>query len=421
MFLQLAERFIPVGFSTDEETRRSARLVINTMLLTSLFSFNYLIYSLAIGFIPGAWFMVFNAISFLVLPFVFRAGWLSRQAMSLLFLTIGTLGVMGAASFQGGYFAATALWVILIPLMAVLLSGRTAAIVFTVVAGIFLLGLWSFDHMGYRLPDHIAPEHFKVWHLNNVIGLLLITYLVANVFFQTKTRAFNSVKEKNDQLKVEKDRSESLLLNILPAEVAEELKATGQAEAKEFAQVTILFSDFKNFTTISSDMTPKDLVAELNACFYAFDAIMDKYDLEKIKTIGDAYMAASGLPGPKFSRPADMVRAALEMQAFMRAQMERNALTGKPAFQMRVGIHCGPVVAGIVGVKKFQYDVWGDTVNTAARMEQNSEVGLVNISESTYALVKDTPGLSFTHRGQIEAKGKGMLAMYFVHRTPVTA
>ena len=170
-------------------------------------------------------------------------------------------------------------------------------------------------------------------------------------------------------LAVEQEKTESLLSNILPAEVAEELKATGQAEAKEFEHVTIMFSDFQNFTSISEDMTPADLVAELNACFYAFDAIMGTYHLEKIKTIGDAYMAASGLRHEVSSHPVDMVRAALEMQAFLAAHETDNRSKGKPAFVMRVGIHTGPVVAGIVGIKKFQYDVWGDTVNTASRME----------------------------------------------------
>ncbi|MBK7271579.1 MAG: adenylate/guanylate cyclase domain-containing protein [Flavobacteriales bacterium] len=184
------------------------------------------------------------------------------------------------------------------------------------------------------------------------------------------------------------ERSDELLLNILPAEVAaEELKEKGETAARHFDTATILFTDFKGFTQMSEQVTPSELVAELNICFKAFDHISTARGIEKIKTIGDAYMAAGGLPDPASSTPADVVFAALEMQDFMQKHKAERETAGKPFFEMRVGIHSGPVVAGIVGVKKFQYDIWGDTVNTASRMESSGEVGQVNISESTYRLV----------------------------------
>ncbi len=234
-----------------------------------------------------------------------------------------------------------------------------------------------------------------------------------------------------------KKRSDALLLNILPAEVANELKAKGHADAKHFDQVTILFTDFKGFTEASEKLTPQELVEELNTCFKAFDGIITARGIEKIKTIGDAYMCAGGLPVPSSSTPAGVVQAALEMQAFMVARKKERDAQGKPAFEMRVGIHTGPVVAGIVGLKKFAYDIWGDTVNTASRMESSGEVGQVNISEATYALVKDvvrsqlsvvserdgsrttdnqqqaTKAFTFTTRGKVQAKGKGEMEMYF--------
>lgn len=222
------------------------------------------------------------------------------------------------------------------------------------------------------------------------------------------------VHERTAELREEKKRSDDLLLNILPAEVAEELKRTGMAEARHFDQATVLFTDFKGFTTMSEQVPPTVLLAELNTCFRAFDGIIARHGIEKIKTIGDAYMCASGLPDPTTSTPVAVVHAALEMQAFMRQRKAEREVSGELGFIMRAGIHTGPVVAGIVGVKKFQYDIWGDTVNTASRMESSGEVGHVNISESTYDLVKSEPGLTFTPRGKVQAKGKGEMEMYFV-------
>ncbi len=222
------------------------------------------------------------------------------------------------------------------------------------------------------------------------------------------------VVRQRDVIMEEKDRSEALLLNILPTEVAEELKLNGSSPARSFEEVTVLFTDFKGFTTISEQMSAGDLVEEINVCFQAFDHIVGKYQIEKIKTIGDAYLAAGGLQSPRKTGPKEVVLAALEMQAFMKAHRQQNSAIGAMSFEMRCGIHSGPVVAGIVGVKKFQYDIWGDTVNTAARMESSGEIDRVNISADTYRLLQNDPDLTFTYRGLISAKNKGDLQMYFV-------
>ena len=196
----------------------------------------------------------------------------------------------------------------------------------------------------------------------------------------------------------------------------QELKEKGKADARDFEMVSILFTDFKGFTEQSAKLSAAELVHEINHCFEAFDGIMEKYGIEKIKTIGDAYMAAGGLPVPTDDSVKNTVLAALEMLTFITARKAKMDAAGKPAFEMRVGIHTGPVVAGIVGVKKFQYDIWGDTVNTASRIESGSEPGMINISESVYQKIKEDSDYEFHSRGKIEAKGKGLISMYYVER-----
>ncbi len=222
------------------------------------------------------------------------------------------------------------------------------------------------------------------------------------------------MRRSRNEIARERERSERLLLNILPKAIAEELKDKGVAEAKEVPGVSILFTDIENFTELVECMDARQLVATLDTCFKAFDRIAKEHGLEKIKTIGDAYMCAGGLPLPSEGSALATVRAALAMQRFMHRSMGERKAQGLPTFRMRAGIHTGPVVAGIVGDTKFQYDVWGDTVNIAARMESSGTSGLVNISTSTQRLVQDTPGLRFAPRGMISVKGMGSLEMYFV-------
>ncbi len=243
----------------------------------------------------------------------------------------------------------------------------------------------------------------------NIRNSTIVGMMGLLVFTLFAYRQRNRVIKEKANVEKEKARSEELLLNILPTEVAEELKTTGGAKARHFDNVTVLFTDFVNFTQASEKMHPQALIDELHACFKAFDEITAKYNIEKIKTIGDAYLAVAGLPEPDTKHAGNVINAAVEICSFMET---RYARLGNETFQVRVGVHSGSVVAGIVGVRKFAYDVWGDTVNTAARMEQNSEAGKVNISEATYELVKDE--FKCTFRGTIEAKNKGMLKMYYV-------
>jgi class 3 adenylate cyclase len=214
------------------------------------------------------------------------------------------------------------------------------------------------------------------------------------------------------RISIEKKRSDDLLLNILPFETAEELKRTGAAKAKNYEMVTVLFTDFEDFTEASEHLSAEELVGEINYCYSEFDKILSRYGVEKIKTIGDSYMCAGGLPRECKTHAEDVVAVAIEIVKFMEKEKARRESLGRKFFEMRIGIHTGPVVAGIVGIKKFAYDIWGDTVNIASRMESSGQPGRINISETTYERVKDR--FACIYRGEVNAKNKGKMKMYFV-------
>lgn len=220
------------------------------------------------------------------------------------------------------------------------------------------------------------------------------------------------VERQKELIEAAKVQSDALLLNILPDEIAEELKRFGRSYARKHTQVSVLFADIKGFTRVAETLTPEKLVTTLDEVFRAFDNIVDKYDMEKIKTIGDAYMCACGLPRSDSENAIKAVKTAIDMQQFIRGFGLASKIQNLPVFEIRIGIHTGPVIAGVVGSRKFAYDIWGDTVNLASQMEQNGEVGTINISASTYALIKDH--FNCSHRGKVEVKSKGGLDMYFV-------
>ncbi len=222
----------------------------------------------------------------------------------------------------------------------------------------------------------------------------------------------NALEKQKKLLESEKEKSEELLLNILPSEIAEELKQYGKSYARKHEEVSILFADIKGFSSIAEQLSAHELVNQLDECFRAFDHIVDKHGIEKIKTIGDAYVCASGLPNPHPDHAKRAVSAALDMLDFIRGFSLGKKVQELPEFNFRIGIHSGPVVTGVVGAKKFTYDIWGDTVNLAARMEQHGEAGKINISDSTFRLVRDS--FDCHHRGKVEAKNKGAVDMYFI-------
>ncbi|CAN5428376.1 hypothetical protein BH11BAC1_BH11BAC1_12900 [soil metagenome] len=243
------------------------------------------------------------------------------------------------------------------------------------------------------------------------IMLLLLSVVLYNRN-RLKQKTNKDLEEKNTIITLEKNRSEELLLNILPFETAQELKEKGSSDARQFDEVTVMFTDFKDFTQIAEQLNPSDLVADIDYCYKAFDEIIGKYNIEKIKTIGDSYMAAGGLPVANTTNAIDVVCAAQDIQLFMDQLKTKSIAEKKPYFEIRIGIHTGPVVAGIVGIKKFAYDIWGDTVNIASRMQSSGETGKTNISGNTYELVKEK--FNCSHRGKIQAKNKGEIDMYFI-------
>lgn len=279
-------------------------------------------------------------------------------------------------------------------------------------------GIWNEEPIAYTFT--IAPPFWQTntFRIGGGATLLLVLFGFVRVrernLRRDRERLETMVANRTRELATEKDRSDRLLLNILPASTAEELKSKGSAEARRYEHCTVLFSDFKGFTTFSSNMDSDTLVAELDHFFRLFDGLCERHGLEKIKTIGDAYMCAAGLPEPSSTHALDAVLMALGMiEAVDRSNAERRA-RGLQEWPVRIGLHSGPVVAGVVGEKKFAYDIWGDTVNLASRMESNGEAGQVNVSGPVYAQVMDY--VEALPRGPIQVKGKGQLQMYFILR-----
>ncbi len=244
-----------------------------------------------------------------------------------------------------------------------------------------------------------------------VSAVILIIAALLFLLYQGKQRTARALAAKNRIIEEERKRSDELLLNILPPAVAQELKTKNKVAARKYEEATVMFIDFVGFTHTAEKLTPEQLVSELDYCFTSFDRIIGQYRIEKIKTVGDAYICASGL-SDKNASPSDMVKAALQIQDFLLHLKAERMSQGLPYFEARVGIHTGPVVAGVVGEKKFAYDIWGDTVNTAARVEQACDPGRVNVSESTYWKAKYE--FEWLPRGVISTKNKAPMEMYYV-------
>ncbi|MDX1959656.1 MAG: adenylate/guanylate cyclase domain-containing protein [Leptospiraceae bacterium] len=266
-----------------------------------------------------------------------------------------------------------------------------------------LIGVLDVSYVKYSI--FIACNLTTLYWIANVSDLIVMQRKQIQSLLQAQSRS-------RYELQVAVGKANKLLLNILPSSIAEELKETGLTQPVHYESASVLFTDFKGFTVIAQAMSPSELIQELDRCFSYFDQVCEKYGLEKLKTIGDAYMCAGGLPKSNKTHAIDVTLAALEMQSFMNQMKEIKAAQHLPYWEIRLGIHTGPLVAGVIGEKKFAYDIWGDTVNTASRMESSGTPGKVNISSQTYHIIN--PYFDCTHRGKIQAKNKGEIDMYYV-------
>ena len=267
-------------------------------------------------------------------------------------------------------------------------------------------------------PFRILPPFYKttVALVFYIFGILLFTLVIFRMrnynFAKQRYQLEQIINERTEELLMEKDKIEELLANVLPKDTADEIKSTGKATKKKYQMATVLFSDIQGFTKIAETLNPEVLIDELDQFFFHFDSVVEKYNIEKIKTIGDAYMCAGGIPEKNRTNPVEVILAAMEMQQYMIRLKQELSEQNKPAWDIRIGIHTGSVIAGVIGHKKLSYDIWGDTVNTASRMESSGKAGKINISGSTYELVKNF--FICEYRGKMPVKYKGEIDMYFV-------
>lgn len=319
-------------------------------------------------------------------------------------VNVVTLLIGAADAPHAGYFIYTsysALFVVLGPLV-----GKMSVVTHAVYSCMVVLLLVAIDRM--------LVHGSMVVLLSFCVTVVSMGVIGAAAAWQNEKHGREAflqrrvIKEQLEALDVEKKKSDDLLLNILPAKVADRLKQDGESIADGFAQVTVLFSDIVGFTAMSDRLAPDEVVRRLNLIFSSFDKIADELGVEKIKTIGDAYMVAGGLPDRSEDHPLRIAEMALRM----REALDRLKAEIGEEISIRVGIHTGPVVAGVIGKKKFIYDVWGDTVNTASRMESHALPGKIQVTEDTAKLLEKD--FELTPRGTIDVKGKGPMTTYFL-------
>jgi class 3 adenylate cyclase len=299
--------------------------------------------------------------------------------------------------------------IIILPIPFIALNRRVKSHRLLIIMGMLLvLGTLVFNvafHFNYK-PLFPMPAQYNFLLGTSVIFALTISLVLMSYYFFKLTALAQLNLEK------EKKKSESLLLNVLPAEIADELKTAGRSRPSRFENATVMFSDFYGFHALTENMEPEELITELDLCFSEFDKIIERHNLEKLKTVGHTYMCAAGVPRNNTSNTRDCVLAAIEMIAFIKKLKLEKKRRKQKSWDVRIGINTGPLVAGVIGEKKFVYDIWGDTVNVASRILTTGLPGKINISRSSYDEVK--PFFKCKYRGKVMAKNKGLIDQFYV-------
>ena len=385
----------------DDDTRAAKALLVLISVLILPVSLTwaslYLAFGSPVGWVPLAYSAVLLAD---IVVF-------SRTRNFAAFLLVGQLAILLAPTVSmaplGGFLDAggVGLWGILAPLAALVFSDVRSAIRWYVAYVVVFLGSGlAGELLGGVSPA--VPRWFTstMLALNVVVGGTIVFTLLA-VFARQRRDALAALRS-------EQARAENLLLNILPQSIAERLKVETRTIADQFSSASILFADVVDFTPLSERLPPTEVVALLDHLFSHFDELAERYGLEKIKTIGDCYMVAAGVPSPRSDHARVLARMALDMQAAMRLHDE----IGHRGLELRVGINSGPVVAGVIGRKRFLYDLWGDAVNTASRMESHGTSGRIQITQATKELLGDE--FVCEPRGAIAVKGKGEIEAWYL-------
>jgi class 3 adenylate cyclase len=405
--------FIPPTATHDEWDYRRHKLFVSVCFVTALYALFFLPTSILEEYHGAVIVIIPHIICNFLLPF-FLKNKVPLKILANAYILILGLSLSWIMKISGGVYhtATDPQLMVLMPVMALLFLNFRWALFWFFISIIIVTTFGLFELYGFNFDIQMNYKYIQVQNLMAVVGHIVLVAMVINIFENQKNRAMETLAKNNKIVEEERRRSDEMLLNILPSEVMNELKATGKTTARNYDLATVMFTDFKDFTLISNTLSPEELVTGIDEYFETFDRILEGYNVEKIKTVGDAYLCAGGVPLPNTKNPVEVVHLAFHFLKSIQELKEKRSAEGKITFDVRIGIHSGPLIAGVVGIKKFSYDIWGDAVNTAARIQQNGIEGRINISGTTYELIKHR--FNCTYRGRIEAKHKGLIDMYFV-------
>lgn len=399
-------KFIPAPYFKNEETLSKARLFVLICFITALVDCYYLLISLYYN-MPHVFIgMACNTFIFPLLPFLLKYNKLPLNWLGNLYVGIGLVGMVSSALMTGGLESSLLPCLLLLPMNSILLVNKQSGFFWTLASFFTIILIGSLANWGISFHNETDHSFKHVFVAGNLIVLGLTLFLIALVFENTKNDALNNLTKENRQLAEEKKRTDDLLLNFLPLHIVTDIKQNSHAKARHVENVTILFIQLFNVSHHNIEPTIEQL-QDMDTYIKSFNNIIERNGLEKINTSGDSYVAVCGLSNNNQPHALQTIQAAKEIIAFTETHHNQNG-----AFNVRVGIHSGPCIAGIVDVNKISYDVWGETINTASFIEKNSEAGRINISGNTYQWIKDK--LTCTYRGKIKIKGTQEIDMYFV-------